>query len=75
MEISSLRVGSEIGTHEVIVDGPMERLTFTHEAKDRKVFALGAIKSAEWLIEGNKKGTYRCADYLMAMISKQYSEA
>jgi len=47
--ITSVRTGSVPGTHEVTLDGPFERITLTHEARDRRVFADGALTAAEWL--------------------------
>jgi len=47
--ITSVRTGSVPGTHEVTLDGPFERITLTHEARDRRVFADGALTAAAWL--------------------------
>ncbi len=48
--ISSVRVGSAPGTHTLIFDGPFEQIVITHEARDRRVFADGALRAAEWLV-------------------------
>ena len=48
--ISSVRVGSVPGTHEVIMDAPFEQITLTHTARDRRVFADGALAAARWLV-------------------------
>jgi 4-hydroxy-tetrahydrodipicolinate reductase len=37
------------GTHEVVVDGPFEQILLRHEARDRRVFADGALRAARWL--------------------------
>ncbi len=47
--ITSVRTGSVPGTHEVTLDGPFERITLRHEARDRRVFADGALTAAAWL--------------------------
>src|SRR4051812_47604418 len=47
--ITSVRVGSVPGTHEVIFDAPFEQVRLTHEARDRRVFAEGALLAARWL--------------------------
>lgn len=47
--ISSQRVGHETGTHEVLFDSEEDTLTFTHRARSRNGFALGAVLAAEWL--------------------------
>jgi 4-hydroxy-tetrahydrodipicolinate reductase len=48
--IHSLRVGDTFGTHTVILAGPGERLELTHVATRREVFAIGAIRAAEWIV-------------------------
>lgn len=47
--ITSLRIGHVPGTHELIADGSSEQLTLRHRARDRRVFADGALRAAEWL--------------------------
>jgi 4-hydroxy-tetrahydrodipicolinate reductase len=49
VEVTSVRVGHVPGTHEIIFDAPFEQLRFVHEARDRRVFADGALRAAEWL--------------------------
>ncbi|GAC1477630.1 MAG: 4-hydroxy-tetrahydrodipicolinate reductase [Gemmatimonadaceae bacterium] len=58
--ISSVRVGSVPGTHELLFDAPFEQLRITHEARDRRVFAEGALVAAGWLI--GRQGTYTMRD-------------
>jgi 4-hydroxy-tetrahydrodipicolinate reductase len=50
------------GTHELIFDGAFEQLSLTHVARDRRVFAEGALKAADWLI--GKKGVFTMRDVL-----------
>jgi 4-hydroxy-tetrahydrodipicolinate reductase len=47
--ITSVRAGSIPGTHSVTFDGPFESVSLTHTARDRRVFAAGALAAAEWL--------------------------
>jgi len=47
--ITSVRVGSVPGTHELILDGVFEQVRLVHEARDRRVFAQGALVAAHWL--------------------------
>lgn len=56
--ITSVRVGSVPGTHEVIFDAPFEQIRLSHEARDRRVFADGAITAARWLAEGHAPALY-----------------
>jgi len=59
---TSVRMGSVPGTHELIFDGAFEQLSLTHLARDRRVFAEGALKAADWLI--GKKGVFTMRDVL-----------
>jgi 4-hydroxy-tetrahydrodipicolinate reductase len=54
---ASLRGGTVAGEHAVILAGDDERITLSHSAEDRMVFARGAVKAAEWLI-GRTPGRY-----------------
>ena len=61
--IESLREGEVIGDHKIIFSSPLEILGIQHQAKNRDIFALGAIRAAEWL--ANKKpGLYTMAQVL-----------
>ncbi len=58
--ITSLRVGSVPGTHELIFDGGFEQVRLVHEARDRRVFAQGALIAARWL--DGRAGVYSLDD-------------
>jgi 4-hydroxy-tetrahydrodipicolinate reductase len=60
---ASLRGGTAAGDHSVIFAGPSERLTLSHHAEDRMIFAHGAVKAALWA-HGKKPGFYTMADVL-----------
>ncbi|MDQ6830332.1 MAG: 4-hydroxy-tetrahydrodipicolinate reductase [Gemmatimonadota bacterium] len=60
--ITSVRVGSVPGTHQLILDGTFEQLTIEHVARDRRVFAEGAIAAARWLV--GKRGVFTMRDVL-----------
>ncbi|MGD0864659.1 MAG: 4-hydroxy-tetrahydrodipicolinate reductase [Rhizomicrobium sp.] len=60
---ASLRGGTVIGEHEVILAGPGERVVLSHVAEDRMIFARGAIAAARWG-QGKKPGLYAMADVL-----------
>lgn len=53
IEFSSIRCGHIAGTHSVMFDSSADTITFTHEAKNRSGFALGAVMAAE-MIQGVK---------------------
>ena len=60
---ASLRGGTAAGDHSVIFAGPSERITLSHQAEDRMIFAHGAVKAALWA-HGRKPGLYTMADVL-----------
>lgn len=60
---ASLRGGTVIGEHHVILAGPQERIVLGHIAEDRAMFAPGAIAAAKWG-QGRKPGLYAMADVL-----------
>lgn len=62
MPITSVRVGSVPGTHEVVFDGAFEQVRLVHEARDRRVFAEGALTAARWLV--GRTGTFTMQDVL-----------
>ncbi len=47
---ASLRGGTVAGDHSVIFAGDEERITLTHNAENRMIFARGAVRAAGWLI-------------------------
>lgn len=60
---ASLRGGTVVGEHEVILAGSQERLVLSHVAEDRMIFARGALAAARWA-QGKKPGLYAMADVL-----------
>jgi 4-hydroxy-tetrahydrodipicolinate reductase len=54
--VTSVRIGNVPGTHEVIFDGAFEQIRLEHVARDRRVFATGALAAAHWLI--GKQGVF-----------------
>jgi 4-hydroxy-tetrahydrodipicolinate reductase len=60
LEISSQREGEVVGMHELVLDSPNDTITLRHDAKSRRGFAEGAVRTAEWLKD--KKGFYDFKD-------------
>jgi 4-hydroxy-tetrahydrodipicolinate reductase len=60
---ATLRGGSVVGDHSVMLAGPGERVTLSHHAEDRMIFARGAVKAALWA-HGRKPGLYSMYDVL-----------
>lgn len=61
--VTSIRTGHVPGTHELVIDAPFEQLRLVHEARDRRVFADGAISAAEWL-RARGSGVFTMRDIL-----------
>jgi len=62
LHFASLRVGSNPGEHHVIFDSPSDTISISHQARNRKGFANGAILAARWL--QGKKGFFTINDLL-----------
>ncbi|MGC1270508.1 MAG: 4-hydroxy-tetrahydrodipicolinate reductase [Croceibacterium sp.] len=60
---AALRGGTVAGDHSVILAGEQERITLSHLAEDRMIFAHGAVRGAGWLI-GKSAGRYTMAQVL-----------
>ena len=62
LSIVSNREGEVTGTHEVIYDSEVDKISLKHEAKNRSGFALGAVLAAEF-VQG-KQGAFTMDDLL-----------
>jgi 4-hydroxy-tetrahydrodipicolinate reductase len=62
LEIKAIREGEVPGTHSIIYESEADSIRITHEAKNRKGFALGAVLAAEF-VQG-KKGFLGMKDML-----------
>ena len=51
--IHAVRGGNIVGDHDVLFAGNSETITLSHQAFDRSVFAVGAVRAAKWIV--NKK--------------------
>jgi len=60
---ATLRGGTVVGEHSVIFAGTGERITLSHSAEDRSIFAHGALTAARWG-HGKKPGLYAMTDVL-----------
>ncbi|MBO0661058.1 4-hydroxy-tetrahydrodipicolinate reductase [Jiella sp. MQZ9-1] len=60
---ATLRGGSVVGEHSVILAGEGERINLSHAAGDRAIFARGAVKAALWA-GGKPAGLYSMRDVL-----------
>lgn len=62
LPVTALRLPDVPGTHTVRYSSEIDTITLTHEAHNRKGFALGAVIAAEFLAD--KKGIYTMRDVL-----------
>ena len=61
--ISSIRAGSIVGEHRLILAGLDETIEIKHQAASKKIFANGALKAASFL-QGKKPGRYDFKDII-----------
>lgn len=60
---SAMRAGGLVGEHEVVFASEDEVLTLKHSARDRSLFARGALAAAFW-VAGKPPGLYDMQDVL-----------
>lgn len=63
ISVMSLRGGDIVGEHTVGFYAQGEFLRLSHTATDRKTFAIGALKAAQWLLK-QENGLYSINDFL-----------
>ena len=61
--LSVVRGGGVIGEHSVLFAGEAEILTLSHSARDRGLFARGALAAARWVVS-REPGAYDMQDVL-----------
>jgi 4-hydroxy-tetrahydrodipicolinate reductase len=66
--ITSIRTGSVPGTHELLFDAPFEQVRLVHEARDRRVFAEGALAAARWIV--GRRGIFTMQDVIATSDSR-----
>jgi 4-hydroxy-tetrahydrodipicolinate reductase len=62
--VHAIRGGTVPGEHTIYFLGPDEVIEIHHRALSRKIFALGAIKAAKWIVNVKKPGLYTMIDVL-----------
>jgi 4-hydroxy-tetrahydrodipicolinate reductase len=58
-----VRGGDIVGDHTVLFAGSGERVSVSHQATDRSIFARGALRAASWLV-GRAPGRYEMVDVI-----------
>jgi 4-hydroxy-tetrahydrodipicolinate reductase len=61
--IESIREGEVVGDHTVVFESPWDTVTFSHSAKTRDIFVLGALEAMKFAVK-KKRGLYDMADVL-----------
>lgn len=67
--IVSVRGGGVVGEHEIGFYGSDEIVTVAHSARSRRLFAAGAYKAADYLLD-KKSGLYDMDDLVAALVEK-----
>lgn len=62
--IHSVRGGTIAGDHDVIFAGNKEIITLSHHAESREIFAIGALRAAEYLSQVKHAGFYTMKDVI-----------
>ena len=62
LSIKSVRMDNTVGTHIVTYSSDLDEIEIKHTAHNRKGFAIGAVKAAEWL--AGKQGFFSINDML-----------
>ncbi len=68
LHISSLRGGSIVGIHNILIDSETETIELIHRAKNRVGFAEGALLASKWVLD--KKGVYNFSDLIENILIK-----
>lgn len=62
---AAVRAGDVVGEHTVLFSGPGEELSLSHRARDRGIFARGALAAALWL-QSQPPGRYAMRDVVLS---------
>jgi len=68
--ITSQRLGDVFGEHELRINSPWDDITLSHKALSRDGFAVGALKTASWLLN-QKPGFYLIEDVVEEVLSSK----
>jgi 4-hydroxy-tetrahydrodipicolinate reductase len=56
INVASLRIGTEIGYHEIFYEAAQDQMVLSHRALSREMFAKGALVALRWM--AGKKGLH-----------------
>jgi len=63
IDIHAVRGGNIVGKHDVLYIGSEEIITLSHDAQSRNVFAVGAVRAAEFIAD-KPAGLYSMSDLI-----------
>lgn len=62
--IVALRQGGQPGEHRILFEAADEEVELLHRARSPRIFALGAVRAAEWLVAERPSGPVTFDDFL-----------
>ncbi len=62
-DIEAIREGEIVGDHEIIFESDVDKISLSHKAKTRDIFAKGALEAAKW-VANKPAGLYNMQDVL-----------
>lgn len=71
VQVTSLRLGLEVGWHELRLESDHESIVLSHSARDRGLFARGALAALPWI--RGRKGVYSFDDFAAELINPLFA--
>ena len=71
INVASLRIGAEVGYHELRLETGADTIVLSHEAYSREIFAKGALVALRWIC--GKKGLFTFDDLAAELIDPLFA--
>jgi 4-hydroxy-tetrahydrodipicolinate reductase len=71
INIASLRIGAEVGYHEIRLETDADTIVLSHEAASRDIFAKGALVALRWM--PGRQGLYTFDDVAAELIDPLFA--
>jgi len=71
--VHAIRGGGIIGEHTILFSGASERLELTHRASDRSIFAEGAIRAGEWLLDSSPSPGIHTMQEVLGLSTQEFT--
>jgi 4-hydroxy-tetrahydrodipicolinate reductase len=71
INVASLRIGAEVGYHEIRLETGADTILLSHEAYSREIFAKGALVALRWIC--GKKGLFTFDDLAAELIDPLFA--